>query len=196
MKSSMTLFVSYPSNVNIQGTLHLFYALSMAIVWITRLKALALRRGRAGRVQPGECYHLYPRCVYDAFADYQLPEILRTPLQSLCLQIKSLKLSSISEFLSRALQSPELLAVQNAIEYLKIIGALDESENLTVLGRYLTMLPMEPKLGKMLILGAILNCLDPILTIVAGISVRDPFLTPLDKKDLAKAAKAHFFTRF
>nr|XP_016437470.1 PREDICTED: DExH-box ATP-dependent RNA helicase DExH5, mitochondrial-like isoform X2 [Nicotiana tabacum] len=159
--------------------------------WISKVSARQ-RRGRAGRVHPGECYHLYPRCVYDAFADYQLPEILRTPLQSLCLQIKSLKLGSISEFLSRALQSPELLAVQKAIEYLKIIGALDESENLTVLGRYLTMLPMEPKLGKMLILGATLNCLEPILTIVAGLSVRDPFLTPLDKKDLADAAKAHF----
>lgn len=159
--------------------------------WISKVSAQQ-RRGRAGRVQPGECYHLYPRCVYDAFADYQLPEILRTPLQSLCLQIKSLKLGSISEFLSRALQSPELLAVQNAIEYLKIIGALDENENLTVLGRHLTMLPMEPKLGKMLILGAVFNCLDPILTIVAGLSVRDPFLTPLDKKDLAEATKAQF----
>lgn len=159
--------------------------------WISKVSAQQ-RRGRAGRVQPGECYHLYPRCVYDAFAEYQLPEILRTPLQSLCLQIKSLKLGSISEFLSRALQSPEILAVQNAIEYLKIIGALDENENLTILGRYLTMLPMEPKLGKMLILGAIFNCLDPILTVVAGLSVRDPFLTPLDKKDLAEAAKSQF----
>ncbi|CAN0877048.1 DExH-box ATP-dependent RNA helicase DExH5, mitochondrial [Linum grandiflorum] len=159
--------------------------------WISKVSAQQ-RRGRAGRVQPGECYHLYPRCVYDAFAEYQLPEILRTPLQSLCLQIKSLKLGSISEFLSRALQSPELLAVEKAIEYLKVIGALDKNEDLTVLGQYLTRLPVEPKLGKMLVLGAIFNCLDPISTIVAGLSVRDPFLTPLDKKDLAEAAKAQF----
>lgn len=46
------------------------------------------------------------------------------------------------------------------------------------------MLPMEPKLGKMLILGVIFNCLDPILSVVAGLSVRDPFLAPLDKKDV------------
>ncbi|KAJ4960848.1 hypothetical protein NE237_020758 [Protea cynaroides] len=162
--------------------------------WISKAAARQ-RRGRAGRVQPGECYHLYPRCVYDAFADYQLPELLRTPLQSLCLQIKSLQLGSISEFLSRALQSPELLSVQNAIEYLKIIGALDENENLTILGRHLSMHPVEPKLGKMLIYGAIFNCLDPILTVVAGLSMRDPFLTPFDKKELAEAARAQFSSR-
>ncbi|KAI3744847.1 hypothetical protein L1987_57942 [Smallanthus sonchifolius] len=100
-------------------------------------------RGRSGRVQPGECYHLYPR----------------------------------------ALQAPESLAVQNAIEYLKLIGSLDENENLTILGGYLAMLPMEPKHGKMLVMGAILNCLHPILTIVAGLSVRDPFLAPLEIKE-------------
>lgn len=159
--------------------------------WISKASARQ-RRGRAGRVQPGECYHLYPRCVYDAFVDYQLPELLRTPLQSLCLQIKSLRLGSISEFLSRALQSPEALSVQNAIEYLKLIGALDDKEELTVLGRHLSMLPVEPKLGKMLIHGAIFNCLDPVLTVVAGLSVRDPFLTPFDKKDLADSAKSQF----
>ncbi|KAK3007792.1 hypothetical protein RJ639_013676 [Escallonia herrerae] len=180
--------------------------------WISKAAAQQ-RRGRAGRVLPGECYHLYPRCVYDAFADYQLPELLRTPLQSLCLQIKSLQLGSISEFLSRALQSPEPLSVQNAIEYLKIIGALDEYENLTVLGHNLSMLPVEPKLGKMLIFGAIFNCLDPIMTVVAGLSVRDPFMMPFDKKDslsflivkryitelesdqLAESAKAQFSGR-
>ncbi|GMQ11438.1 hypothetical protein CsSME_00054076 [Camellia sinensis var. sinensis] len=162
--------------------------------WISKASARQ-RRGRAGRVQPGECYHLYPRCVYDAFADYQLPELLRTPLQSLCLQIKSLQLGSISDFLSRALQPPEPLSVQNAIEYLMIIGALDENENLTVLGRNLSMLPVEPKLGKMLLLGAIFNCLDPLMTVVAGLSVRDPFLMPFDKKDLAESAKAQFSAR-
>ncbi|KAJ6759888.1 ATP-DEPENDENT RNA HELICASE [Salix purpurea] len=162
--------------------------------WISKAAARQ-RRGRAGRVQPGECYHLYPRSVYDAFADYQLPELLRTPLQSLCLQIKSLQLGSISEFLSRALQPPEPLSVQNAVDYLKVIGALDEHENLTVLGRHLSVLPVEPKLGKMLILGTIFNCLDPIMTVVAGLSVRDPFLIPFDKKDLAESAKAQFSAR-
>lgn len=48
------------------------------------------------------------------------------------------------------------------------------------------MLPVEPKLGKMLLLGAIFNCLDPVLTVVSGLSVRDPFLTPFDKKDVSK----------
>ncbi|XP_011046462.1 PREDICTED: ATP-dependent RNA helicase DHX36-like isoform X1 [Populus euphratica] len=159
--------------------------------WISKASARQ-RKGRAGRVQPGECYHLYPRCVYEAFAEYQLPELLRTPLNSLCLQIKSLQVGSIGEFLSAALQPPESLAVQNAIGFLKMIGALDEKENLTNLGTYLTMLPVDPKLGKMLIMGAIFHCFDPVLTIVSGLSVRDPFLLPQDKKDLAGTAKSRF----
>ncbi|KOM49657.1 hypothetical protein LR48_Vigan08g048400 [Vigna angularis] len=83
-------------------------------------------------------------------------------------------------------------AVQNAIDFLKMIGALDEKENLTNLGSFLSILPVDPKLGKMLIMGAIFRCFDPVLTIVAGLSVRDPFLLPQDKRDLAGTAKSRF----
>ncbi|CAL0328781.1 unnamed protein product [Lupinus luteus] len=159
--------------------------------WISKASARQ-RRGRAGRVQPGECYHLYPKCVYEAFSEYQLPELLRTPLNSLCLQIKSLQVESIGQFLSAALQAPERRAVQNAIDFLKLIGALDEKENLTNLGKLLSVLPVDPKLGKMLIMGAIFRCFDPVLTVVAGLSVRDPFLLPQDKRDLAGTAKSRF----
>jgi len=159
--------------------------------WISKASARQ-RRGRAGRVKPGVCYHLYPKAVYDAFAEYQQPELLRTPLHSLCLQIKSLKLGSIGQFLSRALQPPEPLAVQNAVELLKTIGALDDHEELTHLGQHLSLLPVEPKIGKMLIMGSVFGCLDPVLTIAAGLAVRDPFVTPMDKKELAEQARSSF----
>lgn len=66
--------------------------------------------------------------------EYQLPEILRTPLQELCLNIKSLQLGTIGSFLSKALQPPDALSVQNAVELLKTIGALNDQEELTPLG--------------------------------------------------------------
>lgn len=159
--------------------------------WISQASARQ-RRGRAGRVMPGVCYHLYPKAVYDAFAEYQQPELLRTPLHSLCLQIKSLKLGSIGQFLSRALQPPEPLAVQNSVDLLKTLGALDENENLTKLGKHLSLLPVEPNIGKMLIMGSVFGCLDPILTIAAGLAVRDPFIMPADKKELADESRLSF----
>lgn len=85
-------------------------------------------------MQPGVCYRLYPKLIYEAMPQYQLPEILRTPLQELCLNIKSLQLGAVGSFLSKALQPPDPLSVQNAVELLKTIGALDDNEELTPLG--------------------------------------------------------------
>lgn len=159
--------------------------------WISKASAHQ-RRGRAGRVQPGVCYKLYPKIVHDAMLQYQLPEILRTPLQELCLQIKSLQLGTVGSFLAKALQPPDPLAVQNAIELLKTIGALDDGEELTPLGRHLCSLPLEPNIGKMLLMGSIFQCLNPALTIAAALAHRDPFVLPIDRKEEADAAKRSF----
>ncbi|CAA6655320.1 unnamed protein product [Spirodela intermedia] len=140
------------------------------------------RRGRAGRVQPGVCYRLYPKMIHDAMLQYQLPEILRTPLQELCLNIKTLQLGVIGSFLSKALQPPDPLSVQNAIDLLKTIGALDDQEELTPLGRHLCTLPLDPNIGKMLLM-------VPSSTALAH---RDPFVLPINRKEEADAAKRSF----
>ncbi|KAI5679650.1 hypothetical protein M9H77_00877 [Catharanthus roseus] len=159
--------------------------------WISKASAHQ-RRGRAGRVQPGVCYRLYPKLIHDAMPQYQLPEILRTPLQELCLHIKSLQLGAIATFLAKALQPPDPLAVQNAIELLKTIGALDDLEELTPLGRHLCTLPVDPNIGKMLLMGSIFQCLNPALTIAAALAHRDPFVLPMSRKEEADAAKRSF----
>lgn len=159
--------------------------------WISRASAQQ-RKGRAGRVQPGVCYHLYPKVIFDAMPLYQLPEILRTPLQELCLQIKNLQLGHIAEFLSKALQPPEPLAVKNAVDLLITIGALNEMEELSPLGRHLATLPMDPRIGKMLLMGAVFQCLGPALTIAAALAHRDPFVLPIDRKEEADEARRKF----
>ncbi|XP_020576741.1 DExH-box ATP-dependent RNA helicase DExH1 [Phalaenopsis equestris] len=159
--------------------------------WISKASAQQ-RKGRAGRVQSGVCYRLYPKLIHDAMPAYQLPEILRTPLQELCLHIKTLQLGSVATFLGKALQPPDPLAVNNALELLRTIGALDEREELTPLGRHLCTLPLDPNIGKMLLMGSIFQCLDPALTIAAALAYRDPFVLPINRKEEADVAKRSF----
>ncbi|KAG5080731.1 hypothetical protein JHK86_004796 [Glycine max] len=159
--------------------------------WISKASAHQ-RRGRAGRVQPGVCYRLYPKLIHDAMPQYQLAEILRTPLQELCLHIKSLQLGTVGSFLEKALQPPDPLAVKNAIELLKTIGALDEQEELTPLGQHLCNIPLDPNIGKMLLMGSIFQCLNPALTIAASLAYRNPFVLPINRKEEADAAKQFF----
>ncbi|KAG2537593.1 hypothetical protein PVAP13_9NG309500 [Panicum virgatum] len=159
--------------------------------WISKASAHQ-RRGRAGRVQAGFCYRLYPKVIHDAMPQFQLPEILRTPLQELCLTIKSLQLGAVSSFLAKSPQPPDPLSVKNAIELLKTIGALNDMEELTSLGRHLCTLPLDPNLGKMLLMGSVFQCLDPVLTIAAALAYRNPFVLPIDRKEEADAVKRSF----
>ncbi len=158
--------------------------------WVSRAAARQ-RRGRAGRVQAGMCIHLFTHEQHEAMAEYQTPELLRTPLEELCLQIKSLKLGMVAPFLAKALEPPSPKAVANALELLCTIGAMiSETEELTPLGQHLAALPVDPKIGKMLLMGALFGCIEPVLTIAAGLAHRDPFLLPMDKKEQVDEIKS------
>uniref|UniRef100_A0A4W4H038 RNA helicase n=1 Tax=Electrophorus electricus TaxID=8005 RepID=A0A4W4H038_ELEEL len=162
---------------------------SLVETFVSKASALQ-RQGRAGRVRNGFCFRLYPKSKFDSFNEYSKPEILRVPLEELCLHIMKCEYGSPEDFLSRALDPPQQQSVCNAVSLLRKIGACHrESHTLTPLGHHLASLPVNVKIGKMLIFGAILGCLEPIATIAAAISEKSPFTTPMSRKEDANLAK-------
>jgi len=151
--------------------------------WISQSSATQ-RKGRAGRCQAGECYRLFSSIRFAHMPPYQTPEILRTPLAELCLQSKLLAPPNtpIADFLAKVPEPPAFLVTKNAVQSLKTLEALDQWEEVTPLGSHLLDIPLDPVFGKILLHGVVLQCLDPVLTIVCSLSYRDPFLIPSDSR--------------
>ena len=124
----------------------------------------------------------------------QTPEILRVPLEQLCLKIKATGQRDVEPFVASLLDPPSAVAVAAGLRVLKEISAVDEAGEILALGRHIVEIPADVHLGKMLIFGALLGCLDPVLTIVACLAHRTPFLTPFDQRDAATAAKRRLAT--
>ncbi|RYP07584.1 hypothetical protein DL765_009085 [Monosporascus sp. GIB2] len=157
------------------------------------------RAGRAGRVRDGNYYALFTEERFKSFRVAQLAELRRSDLQTVCLGIKSHGFQmSIKDFLSAAIEPPSPLAIDAAISRLKALGALSqneisqEGESLTRLGRVLSMFAIEPSLAKMVIMGAVFRCLDPMIILAAILDSRPLFLRPPDRKKESLAAQYEF----
>ncbi|XP_047180818.1 DExH-box ATP-dependent RNA helicase DExH6-like [Vigna umbellata] len=160
--------------------------------WISKASAKQ-REGRAGRCQPGICYHLFSRTRAASLPDFQIPEIRRIPIEELCLQVKLLDPNcKVEEFLGKTLDPPVFESIRNAIIILQEIGAFSSDEKLTKLGEKLGSLPVHPSICRMLFFAILMNCLEPALTLACASEYRDPFTLPMlpEEKKRATAAKS------
>ncbi|XP_038045525.1 ATP-dependent RNA helicase DHX29-like [Patiria miniata] len=148
------------------------------------------RQGRAGRVREGFCFRLYTKQQYESFKSYSPPEILRVPLEDLCLHIMKCDLGSPEDFLHQCLDAPQVNTVRAAMNLLREVGACKaEVPTLTPLGEHLAALPVNVRVGKMLLFAAVFGCLEPVAVIAAAMTDKQPFIVPMGKRQQADAAK-------
>ncbi|MDO9423750.1 MAG: ATP-dependent RNA helicase HrpA [Methylobacter sp.] len=148
------------------------------------------RAGRCGRVAEGICIRLYSHDDYLARPEFTEPEIMRTNLSAVILQMMSLKLGDIEDF--PFLEPPEDKMIRDGKTVLHEVNALDKAGKLTEVGKQLAKFPTDPKLARMLIAAAHEHCLTEVAIIVSALSVQDPREKPADKMQQADAKHAAF----
>lgn len=148
------------------------------------------RAGRCGRVAEGICIRLYSHDDYLARPEFTEPEILRTNLSAVMLQMMALNLGDIEDF--PFIEPPDDKMIRDGRNVLQEVNALDKQGKLTDVGKQLAKFPTDPKLARMLIAAAHEHCLNEVTIIVSALSVQDPREKPADKMQQADAKHAAF----
>ena len=151
------------------------------------------RAGRSGRVADGICIRLYSQEDFDGREKFTQPEIQRTSLASVILQMLALRLGNIADF--PFIDPPEERAVRAGAQLLTEIGAIDGGARLTSVGRRLARLPIDPRLGRMLLEADKNGCASEVLVLVAALSVQDVRERPAEKRPQADQLHARFTAR-
>mmetsp|Transcript_3318 Transcript_3318/g.6866 ORF Transcript_3318/g.6866 Transcript_3318/m.6866 type:complete len:873 (+) Transcript_3318:227-2845(+) len=163
------------------------------IVVPTSKAAANQRTGRAGRVRPGKCFRLYTKWAYEKeMDDSNVPEIQRTNISAVVLMLKSLGIDDVLNF--NFMDPPPPTTLAKALEGLYALGALNNEDSLTKLGRRMAEFPLEPKYAKVLIMSEKFKCVKEVLTIIAMLGVGNAvFYRPKDKQLHADNARKNFF---
>lgn len=149
------------------------------------------RKGRCGRIAPGVCIRLYSEEDFLSRPEFTEPEIKRTNLASVILQMQSLKLGSLEEF--DFIEPPDQRLVNDGRKLLIELGAMSEKKNeLTKIGYQMAKMPIDPRLARMILGGAHFGVLNEVLVIVAALAVQDPRERPADKQMQADQKHALF----
>jgi ATP-dependent helicase HrpA len=148
------------------------------------------RAGRCGRVAAGICIRLYDEEDFGKRPAFTEPEVLRSSLASVILRMKSLGLAAVEEF--PFVDPPAPKAIADGYALLTELGAVDERHELTETGRRLARLPVDPRIGRMVLAAKEEGCLAEVLVIAAALSVQDPRERPLERAQAADEAQKKF----